>query len=117
MWWILALGLIILGNVLAWFLGISAYLDRRVERYERELINRHYAEVNSMYRQMRGWRHDYHNHIQALKVCLGQKEYEQMGEYLNQMDSSLYTVDQTIKTGNLMLDAILNSKIVLIKEK
>lgn len=117
MWWILVLVLLVLGNVLAWIFGISGYLEKRIERYERELINRHYAEVNSMYRQMRGWRHDYHNHIQALKVCLAQREYEQMEEYLNQMDSSLYSVEQLIKSGNLMLDAILNSKIALIREK
>lgn len=117
MWWILVLILLVLCNVLVWIFGISRYLDKRVERYERELVNRHYAEVNSMYRQMRGWRHDYHNHIQALKVCLAQREYAQMEEYLNQMDSSLYSVDQLVKTGNLMLDAILNSKIALIREK
>lgn len=117
MWWILVLILLVLCNVLAWIFGISGYLEKRVERYERELINRHYAEVNSMYRQMRGWRHDYHNHIQALKICLLQQEYAQMEEYLNQMDSSLYSVEQLVKTGNLMLDAILNSKISLIREK
>lgn len=40
-----------------------------------------------MYRKMRGWRHDYHNHIQALKI------------------------------ENVMVDAILNSKPGMIREK
>ena len=45
----------------------SRLLDHRIEAYQRELIETHYKEVDNMYRQMRGWRHDYHNHIQTLK--------------------------------------------------
>ena len=36
--------------------------------YQKELIETHYQEVDNMYRQMRGWRHDYRNHI--LSFCL-----------------------------------------------
>ena len=34
-------------------------VDRRIAAYQRELIEIHYAEVENMYRQIRGWRHDY----------------------------------------------------------
>lgn len=117
MQWGLIFLILIVCNVLAWIFGISGYLEKRIWRMEQELVNRHYTEVDSVYRQMRGWRHDYHNHIQALKVCLSAQEYGQMEEYLNQMDQSLDSVDQLVKTGNLMLDAILNSKLSLIREK
>ena len=43
-------------------------IDRRIAAYPRELIETHSAEVENMYRQIRGWRHDYRNHIQAMKV-------------------------------------------------
>lgn len=115
--WVLLVFLLVMANALAWTLVIHGYLERRIGRFERELMNRHYEEVDSMYRQMRGWRHDYHNHIQALKVCLAEKEYEQMEEYLNQMDHALGRVDQLVKTGNLMLDAILNSKLSMIRQE
>ena len=36
--------------------------------YQKELIETHYQEVDNMYRQMRGWRHDYRNHIQTMKL-------------------------------------------------
>ena len=42
--------------------------DQRIAAYQRELIETHYAEVENMYRQIRGWRHDYRNHIQTLKA-------------------------------------------------
>ena len=41
----------------------SRLLDHRIEAYQRELIETHYKEVDNMYRQMRGWRHDYRGHI------------------------------------------------------
>lgn len=34
-------------------------IDRRIAAYQRQLIETHYQEVENMYRQMRGWRHDY----------------------------------------------------------
>ena len=37
--------------------------DQRIAAYQRELIETHYAEVENMYKQIRGWRHDYRNHI------------------------------------------------------
>ena len=37
----------------------SKLLDKRIAAYQRELIETHYKEVDNMYRQMRGWRHDY----------------------------------------------------------
>ncbi len=43
-------------------------IDKRIAAYQREMIETHYREVESMYRQIRGWRHDYHNHIQTMKV-------------------------------------------------
>lgn len=45
----------------------SKLLDKRIAAYQRELIETHYKEVDNMYRQMRGWRHDYRGHIQTMK--------------------------------------------------
>ena len=46
----------------------SKQIDKRIATYQRELIETHYREVENMYRQIRGWRHDYRNHIQTMKV-------------------------------------------------
>ena len=46
----------------------SKQIDKRIAAYQRELIETHYREVENMYRQIRGWRHDYRNHIQTMKV-------------------------------------------------
>ena len=41
----------------------------------------------------------------------------QLEAYLNELDQDLTTVDTVIKTGNVMVDAILNSKISVAASK
>ena len=92
-------------------------IDKNLERYQRELIDTHYQEVETMYKKMRGWRHDYKNHIQTMKVLADKGDLEAIKEYLNKLEDDLSTVDMVVKTGNAMADAILNSKISLAKSK
>ena len=96
---------------------LSKLIDRRIAAYQRELIEIHYAEVENMYRQMRGWRHDYRSHIQLLKAHAAQGDWEAVKDYLDQLETDLATVDTVVKTGNPMADAILNSKISLAQSK
>ncbi len=92
-------------------------IDRRIADYQRQLIETHYQEVENMYRQMRGWRHDYRNHIQTMKVLASGGDLEGIRSYLDRLDTDLNTVDLAVKTGNAMADAILNSKISLAKSR
>ena len=96
---------------------LSKRADKRIAAYQRELIDIHYREVDTMYRKMRGWRHDYRNHISVMKNLYRQGSLEELGEYLDMLESDLSTVDTVIKTGNPMADAILNSKLNLALSK
>lgn len=95
----------------------SKKLDQRLASYQHELIETHYREVDNMYRQMRGRRHDYRNHIQTMKAYAANGDLDAIRHYLDLLDEDLTTVDTVIKTGNPMTDAILNSKISLAKSK
>lgn len=96
---------------------LSKRIDRQIAAYQRELIETHYAEVENMYKQIRGWRHDYRNHIQTMKAYAASGDMDAIKAYLDALDTDLSTVDTVIKTGNAMADAILNSKISLAKSK
>lgn len=96
---------------------LSKYIDKRIAVYQRDLIETHYDEVENMYRTIRGWRHDYRNHIQTMKSYASSGDMEAIKSYLNELDTDLSTVDTVIKTGNKMTDAIINSKISLAKSK
>ncbi len=95
----------------------SKQIDKRIAAYQRELIETHYKEVENMYRQMRGWRHDYRNHIQLMKVLATNGDMDGIKAYLDELDTDLNTVDTVVKTGNAMADAILNSKISLAQSR
>lgn len=107
---------------LFWF---GRAIDKRIAGYQNELVERHCDEVQNIYKTMRGWRHDYHNHIQAMKVMAQQVRQEggdceallRLEEYLSSLNDDLTTVDTVVKTGNVMVDAILNSKLSLIKAR
>ena len=90
-------------------------INKRIDAYQSDLMNKHYEEVENMYRQVRGWRHDYRNHIQTMMTLMRSGEYEKVMGYLETLGEDLNTVDTVLKTGNIMADAILNSKISLAK--
>lgn len=50
-----------------------------------------------MYRQMRGWRHDYRGHIQTMKVLAAQGDLDGIKAYLDALDTDLNTVDLAVK--------------------
>ena len=95
----------------------SKLVDRRISAYQSELIETHFAEVDNMYKKMRGWRHDYRNHIQVMKAYAAHGDLAAISDYLDKLDTDLKTVDTVVKTGNPMTDAILNSKIKLAQAK
>ena len=95
---------------------LANMIDRRTERFQSELIEKQVQEIQNMYRQVRGWRHDYRNHIQNMKIQLDEKNYEKLADYLDQLADDLDTVDTVIKTGNVMADAILNSKLSIAEK-
>ena len=51
-------------------------IDKRISAYQQELVETHYREVDNMYRQIRGWRHDYRNHIQTMKAYAASRSPE-----------------------------------------
>lgn len=112
-------GLVILGVAL--FIFNRRYLprlvDKRISAYQNDLITKHYWEVENIYKQMRGWRHDYHNHIQTMKAHILAGQTDDLLVYLDNLNDDLRTVDTIVKTGNIMIDAILNSKLSLAKSR
>ena len=106
---------IVLGVSLFFIIRYILYklVDNRIANYQDDLMTKHYNEVENIYKEMRGWKHDYHNHIQLMKAYLELEKYEEMDSYLNDLDRDLTDIDRVLKTGNVMVDAILNSKLSL----
>lgn len=108
---------VIAGLVFLARIYMANLVDKRITQYQNDLMEKHFEEVENMYRQTRGWRHDLKNHIQTMKAHVAMGEYDKLGEYMNELDADLNEVDRIIKTGNVKIDAVLNSKLSLARAK
>ena len=92
---------------------VTKYFEEKTIAYQNALLERQVQEVQNIYLTMRGWRHDYHNHLQSMKAYVKMGEYGRLEEYLALLEQDLDNVNQLIESGNVNLDAILNSKLSL----
>lgn len=89
----------------------------KLVEYQTEQSRRHLEEVRSIHREMRGYKHDFHNHLQLLKSYLDAGDAERAREYVLELDEKLMNVDTLLKTGNVSLDAILSAKLAQAKSE
>jgi len=93
------------------------WLNKRIADHQNEQISRYYTEVENIYRQMSAWRHDFHNHLQTIKACIALGHIDELSVFCDKLEQDLHSVDLIVKTGSVMLDAILNSKLSLAKSR
>lgn len=87
----------------------------KLAQYQNEQSQQHLNEVRSIHQEMRGYKHDFHHHLQALKGQLESGEVDRALAYIEKLDDQLMNVDTLLKTGNVSLDAILSAKIAQAK--
>lgn len=93
------------------------FKDKKYLDYQVEVMSRQVEEVNEIYMKMRGWRHDYHNHLQKLKAHLAMGQIAEAENYLNELEGDLDGIKVKYATGNVSLDAILNSKLSVAEKE
>ena len=112
---ILIIGVILLAALSIYLL--QRRFQKNLVRTQADLLKEHAVVVENVFRQMRGWRHDYKNHIQSMKAYLELNQIDLLEAYLSELDEDLVMVDVSIRTGNVMADAILNSKLSIAESR
>ena len=115
---------VIAGGIAALIFILLEYLLQRIMKreedktiiYQNKLMKQQMDEIENIYMTMRGWRHDYHNHLQSLKGFLSLNKVEQMKDYLNELETDLDSIDTLYHSGNLQLDSILNAKLAIAEK-
>ena len=74
----------------------SKRMETRIAKYQQELIETHYREVDNMYRQIRGWRHDYRNHIQTMKAYAANGDLDAIKNYLDLLSNTYFIMQGKI---------------------
>ena len=90
---------------------VKRHEEKRLGEFQDNILKKQRDEVQNIYGLMRGWRHDYHNHLQTLKAYLRLGQIEETISYLDHLKDDLDSIDIAIRTGNVGMDAILSSKI------
>ena len=81
-----------------------------VEQQQLHALQERIEEVDQFYKGIRQIKHEMKNHLANIKGLAGSGKYEDMEQYITQMDSSISTFELTIKTGNSVTDVIVNDK-------
>lgn len=85
--------------------------------FQDSILKKQRDEVENVYNTMRGWRHDYHNHMQTLKAYLAMNQIKEIEKYLDHLEEDLDSIDIAIRTGNTSVNAILSSKISIAQKQ
>lgn len=81
-----------------------------VEQQQVHAIQERMEEVEQFYHGIRQMRHEMKNHMTNIKGLVRNGSYEDIEQYIDQMDKSMNVFELTIKTGNTVTDVIVNDK-------
>ena len=118
--WLILIGAVFLaagGAVLVTVRVMRSRQEKYIGEFQDKVLKTQRDEVQSIYRTMRGWRHDYHNHMQTIKAYLSIGKVEETFNYLDHLEADLDAIDIAIRTGNVSVDAIVSSKLSVAAKK
>lgn len=100
-------------------MGFVLYYRKQGQLYhiQEEEISQYALEVEHIYQQMRAIRHDYLNHLQVMKAYLDQEKTEDLSDYVASLVNEMNQVDTIVRSGNTLIDALVNTKLTLARKK
>jgi len=96
---------------------------RQGERKQAEARNRkreadvYLENVENNYQRTRELWHDLKNHINLLNTLLSEKRYEQMADYLRAFGEDVDSLTLPVKSGNIIVDALLEDKLARARKE
>lgn len=112
---VLVLCIVATALITAWI--VQRREEKRLGEFQNLILKKQRDEVQNIYQTMRGWRHDYHNHMQTIKIYLQEQQIEETLDYLEHLEEDLDSIDIAIRTGNVSVDAILSSKVSIAMKR
>lgn len=111
-------------SLLLFYVSLIFYERKRQgERRQAEALDRkreadvYLENVENNYQRTRELWHDLKNHINLLNMLLSERKYEQMAEYLKVFGEDVDSLTLPVKSGNIIVDALLEDKIARAKKE
>ena len=113
MWTILAV--VLMMSVLVFNMNRQYEVEKELARLkteQAELLERDYTTINRAYEINAKLFHDFHNHIGILHQFLSHEKTEEAMQYLDELQSPVKEMTDTVWTGDETVDYLINSKAV-----
>ena len=81
-----------------------------VQKQQVKVLQERIDEVEQFYNGIRKMRHEMKNHLTNIKGLVESKNYGDIDQYISKIDSELDYFELSVKTGNPVLDVIINDK-------
>ncbi len=89
-------------------MGKRAILENQVQQMQKEIV-----EIQNIYADIRGLRHDMRNHISNISLFvknISNSESEELESYIGKMEQTVNQLDFSYQTGNPITDIIIHQK-------
>lgn len=96
--------------------AVRRYEMKKLGDYQDQVLAKQREEVQNIYETMRGWRHDYHNHMQTMTAYLSLRQIDEALTYISHLEEDLDSIDIAVRTGNVSADAIVSSKVSIARK-
>lgn len=119
LWLTFLLGVLLLYNASYYFYRKKQCAERikTAEEAGRDRADLYLKNVEAQYQRTRELRHDLKNHIDLLRLLLREKKYEEMEDYLRIFGESVDSLALPVRSGNLVVDALLADKAARAKRE
>lgn len=117
MWTILAV--VLMMSVLVFNMNRQYEVERELARLkseQAELLERDYTTLSNAYAINAKLFHDFHNHIGVLRQLLSHSKSEEAMQYLDELQTPVKEMTDTVWTGDETIDYLINSKAVTAEE-
>ncbi|MDR2572189.1 MAG: GHKL domain-containing protein [Oscillospiraceae bacterium] len=84
-------------------------LSTRLQRLELE--THHFKEIDVMYSDINKWRHEYKNNLIYLRTLAERNDIKKLIDFIDSINAAPMHENNTLRTGNLVLDAVVSSKL------
>lgn len=84
-------------------------LQKKINQEKERLLNDYYNDILKNNTEIRRFRHDYKSHIRSIKYLAKEQKYDQMLQYIQEMDDTvLFHAENIVDVGNEFVSAILS---------
>lgn len=114
MWTILAV--VLMMSVLVFNMNRQYEIEKELAKLkseQAELLERDYTTLNNAYAINSKLFHDFHNHIGVLRQLLSHNKMSEALQYLDELQSPVKEITDTVWTGDETVDYLINSKAVV----